>query len=221
MDQEIINSYSKLSGLNVSRETFSDFESYISMILEKNEKINLISNKFNEKNDIIERHIIDSAQIIDIIDFNCNTTTDIGSGSGMPGIIIAILLKSLKKDIKVKLYEKSYHKSHFLRDVSAKLNLKTEIIQKNIFEEKKIETGTIMSRAFKPMPIVLDLVNENFSNFTNIIFFMGKSGREIFKNTLKEWDLEYTEKKSLTSAESFLINVKKIKRKNKKGIKNH
>ena len=125
MDQEIINSYSKLSGLNVSRETFSDFESYISMILEKNEKINLISDKFSEKNDIIERHIIDSAQIIDIVDFNKNTTTDIGSGSGMPGIIIAILLKSFKKDIKVNLYEKSYHKSHFLRDVSTKLNLKT------------------------------------------------------------------------------------------------
>ena len=53
MEQEIINSYSKLLGINVSRETFSDFESYISMILEKNEKINLISNKFKEKNDII------------------------------------------------------------------------------------------------------------------------------------------------------------------------
>ena len=213
MDQEIKNSYSKLSGLNVSRETFSDFESYISMILEKNEKINLMSNKFNEKNDIIERHIIDSAQIIDIVDFNYNTTTDIGSGSGMPGIIIAILLKSLKKDIKVKLYEKSYHKSNFLKNVSAKLNLKTEIIQKNIFEEKKIETGTIMSRAFKPMPVVLDLVSQNFSKFSNIIFFMGKSGREIFQNTLKDWDLEYSEKKSLTSEESFLINVKKIKKK--------
>ena len=84
MDQEIKNSYSKLSGLNVSREPFYDFESYISMIFEKNEKINLMSNKFNEKNDIIERHIIDSAQIIDIVDFNYNTTTDIGSGSGMP-----------------------------------------------------------------------------------------------------------------------------------------
>ena len=219
MDQEIINSYSKLSGLNVSRETYSDFESYISMILEKNDKINLISNKFSEKKYIIERHIIDSAQIIDIIDFNSNTTTDIGSGSGMPGIIIAILLKSLKKDIKVKLYEKSYRKSHFLKDVSTKLNLKTEIIQKNIFDDKKIETGTIMSRAFKPMPVVLDLVNENFSNFSNIIFFMGKSGREIFQNTLKDWDLEYSEKKSITSEESFLINVKKIKRKYKKKIK--
>ena len=213
MDQEIINSYSKLSGLNVSRETYSDFESYISMILEKNEKINLISDKFSEKKYIIERHIVDSAQIIDIIDFNKNTATDIGSGSGMPGIIIAILLKNLKKDIKVKLYEKSYHKSNFLKYVSKKLNLKTEIIQKNIFEERKIDTGTIMSRAFKPMPVVLDLVNENFINFSNIIFFMGKSGREIFKNTLNDWDLEYTEKKSLTSDQSFLINIKKIKKK--------
>ncbi len=216
MDQEIKNSYSKLSGLNVSRETFLDFESYISMIFEKNEKINLMSNKFNEKNDIIKRHIIDSAQIIDIVNFNYNTITDIGSGNGMPGIIIAILLKSLKKDIKVKLYEKSYHKSHFLRDVSTKLNLKTEIIQKNIFEERKLETGTIMSRAFKPMPVVLDLVNENFSNFSNIIFFMGKSGREIFQNTLKDWDLDYSEKKSITNDASFLINVKKIKKKIKK-----
>ena len=85
MDQEIKKSYSKLSVLNVSRETFSDFEGYISMTLEKNEKINLMSIKFNEKNDIIERHIVDSAQIIDIVDFNYNTTTDIGSGSGMPG----------------------------------------------------------------------------------------------------------------------------------------
>ena len=219
MDQEIKNSYSKLTKLNVSRETFLDFDNYISMILQKNQKINIISNKNINKNYIIERHFVDSAQIIDIVDFNCNTITDLGSGGGMPGIIIAIMLKNLKKDIKVKLYEKSYHKSHFLKDVSAKLNLKTEIMQKNIFEEKKIETGTIMSRAFKPMPIILDLVNENFLSFSNIIFFMGKSGRDVLKNTLKDWELEYSEKKSLTSEDSFLINVKKIKRKNKKYIK--
>ena len=219
MDQEIINSYSKLSGLNVSRETFSDFESYISMILEKNEKINLISDKFSEKNDIIERHIIDSAQIIDIVDFNSNTTTDIGSGSGMPGIIIAILLKSLKKDIMVKLYEKSYHKSHFLREVSEKLNLNTKVFQKNIFEIKNLETGTVMSRAFKPMPVVLDLVYENFSKYKNLIFFMGKSGKKIFQKSKDDWNLEYIEKKSLTNEDSFLINIKKISKKNKKRYK--
>ena len=42
MDQEILNSYSRLNDLNVSRETFLDFENYISMIIEKNKKINII-----------------------------------------------------------------------------------------------------------------------------------------------------------------------------------
>ena len=214
MDQEILNSYSRINHLNVSRETFLDFENYISMILEKNKKINIISQNTASKKAIIDRHIIDSAQIIDFVDLNSNTTTDIGSGSGMPGIIIAILLKSLKKDIKVKLYEKSYHKSHFLKEVSKKLNLNTKVFQKNIFEIKNLETGTIMSRAFKPMPVVLELVYENFSKYKNLIFFMGKSGKKIFENSKKNWELEYIEKKSLTSEDSFLINIKKIKKKN-------
>ena len=81
MDQEILNSYSRLNALNVSRETFLDFESYISMILEKNKKINIISQKTASKKSIIDRHIIDSAQIIDFVDLNCNTTTDLGSGA--------------------------------------------------------------------------------------------------------------------------------------------
>jgi len=213
MDQEIINSYSKLNSLNVSRETFLDFENYISLILEKNKKINLIGQKTASKNAIINRHIIDSAQIIDFINLNSNTTSDLGSGAGIPGIVIAIILKNMKKNIKVNLYEKSYHKSHFLREVSQKLKLKTEIIQKNIFELKKIQTGTIMSRAFKPIPVVLDLVYKNFSSYKNIIFFLGKNGKEVFKNSLKDWELEYIEKKSLTNEDSFLVNIKKMKRK--------
>ena len=219
MDQEIINSYSELNGLNVSRETYLDFESFISMIIEKNKEINIISKKTTKNQIIRSRHIIDSAQIIDFIDLNSNTTTDLGSGGGMPGIIVAIILKNLKNDMKVHLYEKNYHKSNFLREVSKKLNLKTVIFQKNIFEIKNLKTGTIMSRAFKPMPVVLDLVYENFSKYKNLIFFVGRNGKKVFKNSLKDWDLDYTEKKSLTSEDSFLLNIKKIKKKNKKIIK--
>jgi 16S rRNA (guanine527-N7)-methyltransferase len=214
MDQEILNSYSKLNHLNVSRETFSDFENYISMILEKNKKINIISQNTASKKAIIDRHIIDSAQIIDFVDLNSNIATDLGSGSGMPGIIVAIMLKNMKNNMNVHLYEKSYHKSQFLKEVSEKLNLKTKVFQKNIFEIKKLETGTIMSRAFKPMPVVLDLVYENFSKYKNLIFFMGNSGKKIFENSKKKWKLEYEEKKSLTSKDSFLVNIKKIKKKN-------
>ena len=214
MEQEIINYYSKLSSLNVSRETYFDFENYISLIQKKNREINLISQKTNEKKTIIDRHIIDSAQIIDFVDLNSNTTTDIGSGAGMPGIIIAIMLKNMKNNMKVHLYEKSHHKSVFLREVSRKLKLNTEVFQKNIFDLKELKTGSIMSRAFKPMKIVLKLVYENFSNYKNLIFFMGKNGKEVFKDSLKDWDIEYEERKSLTNEDSFLLNIKKIKKKN-------
>ena len=216
MEQEIIDSYNRLNSLNVSRETFLDFEIFLSMILEKNKEINIISQE-TAKNEVVRtRHIIDSAQIIDFIDFNQNTTVDLGSGGGMPGIVIAIILKNMKKDMKVHLYEKSYHKGLFLKDVSRKLELNTEIFQENIFDLKKLETGTIMSRAFKPMPVILDLVYENFLRYTNLIFFMGKNGKKVFENSLKNWDLEYTQKKSLTNKDSFLLNIKKIKKKYKK-----
>ena len=101
----------------------------------------------------------------------------------------------------------------FLREVSKKLNLNTEVIQKDIFTVKNIETGTIMSRAFKPMPVILNLVDKNFKKYKNIIFFMGANGRKILNETLQEWDFDYEERKSLTNDESFILSIKKIKKK--------
>jgi len=91
MDQEIINSYSKIKALNVSRETFRDFEEFISLVNKKNKEINLISKKLSKNIEIRERHVIDSTQIIDFIDLNSITITDLGSGRGMPVIIIKIM----------------------------------------------------------------------------------------------------------------------------------
>ena len=213
MDNTILNSYYKIPNFNVSRETCNELESLISMIQEKNKEINIISKKTYEKAVIRERHIIDSAQIIDFVDLKTNTTSDLGSGGGIPGLIIAILMKKLKNSMKIKLYEKSHHKCVFLKDVSKKLELNTEIIQKDIFKLRDIETGTIMSRAFKPMPIILDLVQKNFRKYKNIILFMGKSGRKILNETLKIWDLDYEEKKSLTNKDSFLLNIKNMEKK--------
>ena len=213
MDSIISKNYSKITKFEVSRETCNELESLISMIQKKNEEINIISRKNSDQGVIRQRHIVDSAQIIDFVDLNINTTSDLGSGGGMPGLIIAILMKKLKNSMKIKLYEKSHHKCVFLKDVSEKLELNTEIIQKDIFKLRDIETGTIMSRAFKPMPIILDLVQKNFGKYKNIILFMGKSGRKILEDTLKIWNLDYEEKESLTNKDSFLLNIKNMEKK--------
>ena len=210
--EEILDKYPLLKYQNVSRETCVDFEKFIIQLKKKNEEINLISKESAQENIIRERHIVDSAQTIDFIDFNSDIVTDIGSGGGFPGIIVSILIKNLKKNIKVNLYEKSHHKSVFLRKISRELKLETEVIQKNIFEIKNLNSGTIMARAFKPLTIVLELVYNNFNNYKNLILFMGKNGEKTLEDTLKIWDFDFEKKKSITSQDSFLLNIKNIKK---------
>ena len=131
--EEILNKYLPLKNQNVPRETLLDFESFIGMLIKKNEEINIIS-KETAKNEVIRnRHILDSAQIIDFIDFNCNNLIDLGSGGGMPGIIISIMIKNMKKNLKVNLYEKSHHKCNFLKKVSKDLKLNTLVLKKKYF----------------------------------------------------------------------------------------
>jgi 16S rRNA (guanine527-N7)-methyltransferase len=211
--EEILKKYPLLKNKNVPRETFIDFESFVVMLKKRNEEINLISKETAKDDTIRERHIVDSAQIIDYVDLNSNIITDIGSGGGMPGIIISIMTKNLKNSPKVNLYEKSHHKSAFLRKVSRELKLNTEVIQENIFETQNLESGTIMARAFKPLPIILELVYKNFINYKNLILFMGKNSEEILEDTLKNWDFDFEKIKSITSENSFLLNIKNIKKK--------
>ena len=211
MIDSIFLEYSKLEPLNVSRETFPELEEFRSLILKKNKKINLIS--YDTEGISRERHIIDSAQMIDLIDKNDKLCTDIGSGSGLPGIVLAIIMKHKQSNMKFHLYEKSYHKSNFLRDVSKKFDLNTKIFQKNIFEEKNLKTDVIVARAFKPLPVVLDLANENFTRFKNIILYLGRNGKQILMECLSNWQFEYKEKKSLTSDDSFLIKINNLKKK--------
>ena len=206
-----LDKYQILDQFNVSRETCYQLDYYKELVLEKNNKINLISRK--DINNFIERHIIDCAQAIDFIDLNNKICTDLGSGAGLPGIVIAIMLKAKKNKIKLNLFEKSYHKSEFLREVKEKLKLDVNIFQKNIYEKKNITSGTVIARAFKPLPEILEIIEKNFLTFTNLIVFMGKNGKQLVEDSIKKWDFEYKEKGSITNKDSFLINIKNVKKK--------
>ena len=204
---------SKLNIQNVSRETLDELNAYSSSIINKNKEINLISST-TEKS-INTRHILDSAQTIDFIDKNdIKICTDLGSGAGLPGIVLAILMKAKKPEFKVIFYEKSHHKSNFLKEISKKFKLNTEIKQKNIFEQKNLQTDIIISRAFKPLPIIFEIALNNFKEFKYIILYLGKSGKEILKEASRKWKFEYEEKKSLTSNESLVVKIYNLKKKN-------
>jgi len=131
----------------------------------------------------------------------------------MPGIVLAIIVKHLKYNMTFNLYEKSYHKSIFLEEVVKKLNLNVNIFQKDVFKTEITNSDIIIARAFKPISVILDLVNKNFKNYKNLILFMGASGKKSLQNSLMDWELDYREKKSKTSNDSFLLSIKNIKKK--------
>ena len=205
------DNYQILDKFNVPRETFSELDEFKDLIIQKNKEINIISRK--TVSDLRKRHIIDCAQVIDLIDIKSKICTDIGSGAGLPGVVVSIMLKGKKIDMKMNLYEKSYHKSSFLRSVSKRFKLNSEIFQEDIFAKKNLVSGSILARAFKPLPVILDLVEKNFKKYTNLIVFMGKNGKQLLEEAFKEWEFVYKESKSLTSNDSFLLNIKNIKKK--------
>ena len=203
---------SKLTDLNVSREALIDLKEFGSSIISRNKEINLIS--ASTEKSINTRHIEDSLQTIDFINKkDIQICTDLGSGAGLPGIVLAILMKYKNPLFKVIFYEKSFHKSNFLKEMSKKFKLNTEIHQKNIFEEKNLNTDVIISRAFKPLPIILEIASKNFKNFKYIILFLGKSGKKIMKDTLRSWKFDCEEKKSITNEESLVIKISNLQKK--------
>ncbi len=200
-----------ISLLNVSRETFNQLEDYSNEIIKKNKQINLVSK--NTESVIKSRHIEDSAQIIDFINKDdIKVCTDIGSGAGLPGIVIGILMKSKKPLFKVIFYEKSHHKSSFIKKMTKKFEIKSEVHKKNIFNQKNLNTDVIISRAFKPLPIIFEIANKNFKNYKYIVLFLGKSGKKLLIDSFKKWKFDYVEKKSLTSEESFIVKISNLKK---------
>jgi len=211
IDSKIIKT-DKIYLPHVSRETLMELKDYSQSILSTNKKINLISSS-TEKS-INTRHIYDSAQTIEFIDKNdINICTDLGSGAGLPSIVLGILMKSKKQGFKLIFYEKSYHKSNFLKKMVEKFKLQAEIHQKNIFEEKNLVTDVIICRAFKPLPVIFDIATKNFKNFKYIIMYLGKSGKKILEDVSTDWKFDLEEMKSQTSDESSIVKISNLKKK--------
>ena len=210
MDKSIeIDTFNRFS--QVSRETIKGLKKYEFRLIEANKKFNLIGK--STINSIWTRHFLDSAQVIDLIDKNSKILIDLGSGAGLPGIILAIMAKDRKISLKTKLIEKSSRKAKFLKTIIDDLNLNVEVINKNIFESaQKIDGDVFVARAFKPLEKILELMHNKTEKWQKIIIFLGKKGNEQLLQASKIWDIEYKQRGSITSNDSKILEIKKIKK---------
>ena len=196
----------------VSRETLISLNKYEEMLLKWNKKLNLIGK--STKNDIWTRHFLDSAQVIDFIDKNTKIMVDIGTGAGFPGLMISIIAKDKKIPIKIKLIEKSPKKIIFLNEVVNELKLSVEVLNENVLtQSNKFVEEAFVTRAFKPLEKILELIHKRARNFKFFFIFLGKSGDEQLLQASKSWDIQYKKRMSITSKDSFILEVNKLKKK--------
>ena len=211
MDKTIqITTFTRIT--RVSRETITSLKKYEDILTKTNKSQNLIGN--STINDIWTRHFLDSAQVIDFIDKNDKTLIDIGSGAGFPGLVLAITSKDRKIPLKIKLIEKSSKKTKFLKKLIDELQLDAEVINKNIFEyPKKLSGDVFVARAFKPLKIILPLIHNKAENWKKIFIFLGKTGKNELLQASKSWHIEYKQRVSVTSSDSIVIEINKLKKK--------
>ena len=180
-------------------------DNFVKNLLIYNKKRNLIA-KSTEK-EVWDRHILDSAQLINFIDTKyCRGIADLGSGGGFPGIILALYYQNY--NFHVKLYEKSPIKSAFLSNISKLLKLKCKIICSDV-NSIKIESNYIVCRAFKKLPHILNISRENCVKKHKIIVMKGKNAQKEINNTSQMRNYKYRLENSITDNDSKIIIISK------------
>ena len=192
-----------LNKLNFSQDSLYKLDTFCSEVLEYNLKFNLIA-KSTIKN-IWDRHILDSAQLVRLMEFNDGSSlSDLGTGAGFPGIIIAIFNKNPK--FHVKLYEKSRVKVKFLRNVCEKLNIKADIFD-NDYRTHNIRSEYVISRAFKKLEEHLRISREIIKVNHKLIILKGKNAEKEIKELNNNFNYRYRLEKSITSPDSKIVIV--------------
>ena len=198
-EHEIINILQ--NQFNFSIRNISDIKVFIKVLLRANKKHNFISK--STENIIWHRHILDSAQLVKFIDFSKGSLSDLGTGAGFPGLILALFNKN--KNFHVKLYEKSPVKREFLVDISKKLSLKVQI-HTNVYDNS-INTDYIVSRAFKKFEAIIQVSREIAKKSHKLIVLKGQNAQVDLKKAFKKEKYDYKLENSITNKDSKIIIV--------------
>ena len=187
--------------LHFSPKTIPNIKIFVDELLKANKKHNFISK--STENNIWNRHILDSAQLVKFINFSKGSLSDLGSGAGFPGLILALF--NTNKDFHVKLFEKSPVKRAFLNQISKKLSINVEIFG-NVYEEF-VDTDYIVSRAFKKLGPIIQVSREINKKSHKLIILKGQNAQQDLKKAFNKEKYDYKLENSLTNEDSKIIIV--------------
>lgn len=197
-----------LGNSGVSRETLARLEAYVALLLQWQQRINLISPTTIP--DIWTRHILDSAQLYHLRP-DARRWADLGSGGGLPGIVIACLLAE-KADGEIHLIESNGKKAAFLRHVTTSLALPAVIHAVRIEDAvpKLLQIDVVTARALAPLTDLLRFSNLLLKRGAVGLFPKGRDVEEELTTARLNWHFSSRLHASVTDPEARIVEISMI-----------
>ncbi len=190
---------------NVSRETFSKLEQYAELLTKWNKKINLVSPK--TLGELWDRHILDSYQLVEIIPPETPTMADLGSGGGLPGLVIAIARPTME----ITLVERDERKCAFLTQAAITLGLPKVRVSNQSIETIQTRYHLVSARALASLDELLALAAPILWEDAFCLFPKGENFAIEIEEAKKRWDFTYQAIPSKTHDSAYIISISKLK----------
>lgn len=193
--------------LDVSRETLERLYQLRDLITKWTRKINLVAP--NTVPDIWDRHIIDSAQIYDLSPKTWENWVDLGSGGGLPALVVAIMDPTQQP---MTLIESDQRKCLFLNTVRRELSLNITVLNERI-ESVQVEKADVLSaRALASLDDLLKHAEKLLSPTGTALFSKGERFQEELDQAYQSWDFDVITHVSRTNPASRILEISKVRR---------
>jgi 16S rRNA (guanine527-N7)-methyltransferase len=191
--------------LDVSRETLERLEIYVELLLKWQCAINLIGPRTVA--DVWGRHVLDCGQLMRYIPKDRSPVVDIGSGAGLPGLILAIMGVP-----DVKLVESDSRKCTFLREAARITKTPVEIVESRIEHLKNIAAGVVTARALAPLTMLTELSQSVTKRNTIYLFLKGKDLKNELTDLKKNWKMNWEVHPSVTNPDGSILKMESVAR---------
>lgn len=194
--------------MSVSRETTERLEIYCSLLRQWNLRINLVAP--STLTDLQNRHIADALQLTDLAQATEGSWVDLGSGGGLPGIVMAIA----KADTKVAftLVESDQRKAAFLRTVIRQAGLpRVTVLAQRIEAIPPLNAAYVSARALAPLPQLMAYLDLHLAPSGTAFLMKGRQWKTEIEEANRDWSFDYVAHPSRTHDGAAILEVSGVK----------
>ena len=195
--------------LGVSRESWVRVEQFVTLLLQWQQRINLISP--GSIPHIWDRHVLDSLQLLPLLPTGTNIFADLGSGSGFPALPLAIASGQT-----VHLYESNLKKAAFLREALRVTGCKGVVHSERLTGEAPAtacpRVDLVTARALASLTDLIGLAHPFMKSGAQALFLKGQDVDRELTDAQKYWRIQYTKHASLTDSLGVILAVQEVTR---------